>query len=443
MTKQKKRRVQGSKIESYDTQKGTRYRFWIDGPKNADGSRNQQKHSGFKSLNEAIAKRAELVVEVHGKVMVNPNEVTFGEYFDQWRQDHGALRWANSTKDTAQRRAAYALKKFGTIPLQELDRMTLKRELLNLLDSGGKNEKALTKKTVRAVAALIKQCLKHAYMNKMVMGNEMDFVELPRMPKRPEVKRPTVSQYDRILERVSNTRYFMLVVFAADAGCRRGELLALQWADVDLETREVTISKSLSVTSKGMEIKCTKGEEEHKLKLSETTIELLKEWRVMIEEEKRKMGDGYEDNDLIFCTETGAYYKPDRITNRISEFMRQAGCKGISTHKLRHYSASFLLGEGVPITDVSARLGHANPEITLKYYGRFMPSNDERAPAAFDQGMGAMVRARAQAAGGQEPRPPAKIALVFPTPPAVSPDSVTFGYPESLTAKPKLYKVKG
>jgi integrase len=65
--------------------------------------------------------------------------------------------------------------------------------------------------------------------------------------------------YEKYLNRVQGTRYYALGVFAADCGCRRGEQLALQWPDINPKSGVVTISKSVSETKAGLEIKVPKS----------------------------------------------------------------------------------------------------------------------------------------------------------------------------------------
>jgi hypothetical protein len=167
---------------------------------------------------------------------------------------------------------------------------------------------------------------------------------------------------------------------------------------------------------------------------------MLREHFQMLDREKQRMGDDYEDHGLVFPREDGGYYSPDRVTNRMSEFMASAGCKGISLHKLRHFGASYLVQQGVPITEVAHRLGHANPEITYRIYARFIPTNRGAAPDTFDEGMGAMVRRHLP---GEQPPPappaPAKV-VVFP---ASEPSYATKPATKTAVIGPKLYKLKG
>jgi integrase len=59
--------------------------------------------------------------------------------------------------------------------------------------------------------------------------------------------------------------------------------------------------------------------------------------------------------------------------------------KGASLHSLRHTHGSQLLAAGVPITDVSKRLGHANPHVTATVYAHALPGHDDMAAEAWEK----------------------------------------------------------
>ena len=105
--------------------------------------------------------------------------------------------------------------------------------------------------------------------------------------------------------------------------------------------------------------------------------------------------------------------------------MREAGCTGLSMHKLRHFGASYLLQKGVRFLRLLARLGHADPQITYVFTLASFPTERGTAPDIFDEGMGNIVRRHLP---GEQPPPappaPAKV-VVFPVPPASDPAYAT------------------
>jgi integrase len=167
--------------------------------------------------------------------------------------------WGKLTLEINERRAKYTLDKFGDVLLQDLTAERIERDLAALMKSGGRNGRPLTGKTIREIAALTSQALKKAVRQKRIERNPMEFVDRPRcVPK--EVECPETHEFESLLTRIQNARYYAMAIFLADSACRRGEALALRWADVNLATGWITVSKSLSETRDGLEVKTTKSE---------------------------------------------------------------------------------------------------------------------------------------------------------------------------------------
>ena len=169
-------------------------------------------------------------------------------------------------------------------------------------------------------------------------------------------------------------------------GCRRGELLALTWPDLNLVMRIVEIKRSLEQTKAGLRLKTPKSGEPRTFPLPESAVEALKIHRERQQENRRLLGKGYRmDLDLVFATVDGNYLKPDSVTAAVCLLARKCGLPGIGLHSLRHTHGSQLLSEGVPLPVVSKRLGHANPSITARVYSHVLPGDEIRAAQTLGQ----------------------------------------------------------
>lgn len=201
----------------------------------------------------------------------------------------------------------------------------------------------------------------------LLIGNPMTRVTLPRMDKH-EPKVLETSDLKWLIARVEHHEWLhLLFIVDAATGCRRGELLALQWTDVEFDLKILTISKSLVQTKRdGVFLKAPKGRKARRFSLPASAIEALKEHRATQERNREIFGDDYRrDLDLVFTTPEGNFLKPDSVTAKVSVLARKLGFpKGVSLHTLRHTHGSHLLSNGVPLPTVSKRLGHANPYIT-------------------------------------------------------------------------------
>jgi len=189
-----------------------------------------------------------------------------------------------------------------------------------------------------------------------------------------------------------------MAVFGSEGGMRCGELLALQWKDIDLKTSDCTVSKSLQQTkTHGLRVKSTKNGKTRIAMISPETLAVLLEHRAVTERDKELMGEAYADNGLIFFSSpTGEDLKPKQVSGRVSAFMRQAGIRK-SLHKLRHFCASVRLASGESPVAVANHLGH-DPNVLMKIYAHMMPGDRAKGVAVWQKAMSEIVE--------QKPEPP-------------------------------------
>jgi integrase len=285
--------------------------YVFDASKDQNGKRRQVVRRGFKKKSEAEDALEKAIGERNNGCDVPQDSSTFETFFKTWLEQHGAANWGKANREANDKRAAYAIRTFGAVPLSNLSAERIEQDLGTLLARGGRKTKdhpkgkPLSPKTVREIAALVSQALDKAVKWKKIPNNPMDNVDRPTAHKK-EVQIFEPDGYEKILNRVQGTRYYALVVFAAAAGCRRGEQLALQWPDIDPKSGVVAISKSVTETKDGLEIKVTKSRKTRFVRVSQTTIQILLEHRAQLEKEKQLFGPDYEDNNLVFPTRTEA-----------------------------------------------------------------------------------------------------------------------------------------
>jgi integrase len=116
------------------------------------------------------------------------------------------------------------------------------------------------------------------------------------------------------------------------SGARRGELLAVQWPDINFESGMMTITKSLEQTKAGLRVKCTKSDEPRRFALPAAALDALRDHRIEQDPDKAFFGSDDQDNQLVFCRPEGGYYSPDRVGARVSELMKKVGLEGVSLH---------------------------------------------------------------------------------------------------------------
>jgi integrase len=361
------------------------------------GKRIQKLKRGFvtKAEAEEALRRA---IEAHqNKPAAERKMPTFGEFFERW---HAAASrdWSGTTVEGAYVHGQYAVRLFGSVPLDQLDTMRLADEMGRLIDHGGRITKEhpdgrpLAPKTVRHIAFAVQACLEQAVDWEILTKNPMKKVKKPKVPRR----RPKVvdkSGFDALLKQTAGLAIWPVIVLGMATGMRRGELLALAWTDIDFDRATLEVSKSLEETKKhGLRIKTTKSGETRRFSVPADVLDMLREHKQEQQRQREMYGSDYVNLNLVFCRPDGYFYNPDKLGVRIRRAMQKAGLNGVSLHSLRHSHASELLSQGAPITAVSERLGHASPNITLSIYSHALPADNSAAAKLWNDAMADVIQ---------------------------------------------------
>jgi integrase len=172
------------------------------------------------------------------------------------------------------------------------------------------------------------------------------------------------------------------LLVAATTGARRGELCGLQWHDVDLESRNITISRSVVEAAHSQLVaKDTKTHSARRIALDEATARRLLEHRERCEKRAIACNARLPSQAYIFSAEPDGSrpWAPNDVTKNFIRLRNQVGLSNVRLHDLRHFAATRLLAAGVSVRTVSGRLGHANAATTLGVYAHFVEESDREA----------------------------------------------------------------
>jgi integrase len=190
----------------------------------------------------------------------------------------------------------------------------------------------------------------------------------------------------KLRERRGRLLYTVAVVVLA-SGMRRGELCALRWNDINLNTGKLSIERSLEQTKQGgLRFKPPKTKHGRRtISLPKLAVaELRAHWKAQ-QELRLNIGLGRSpDDSLVFANWDGHPRNPDSLSKEWAGCMDQIGMPSITLHALRHSHASQLIASGLDILTISRRLGHGSPTITLSVYGHLFSNTDERAAAIIE-----------------------------------------------------------
>jgi integrase len=178
---------------------------------------------------------------------------------------------------------------------------------------------------------------------------------------------------------------------ALGSGMRRGELCALRWRNVDLESATVDVERSLEETNDGLRFKPPKSRHgRRRISLPASAIETLRTHRVRQGELRLALGLGRPGlEELVFSLEDGSPLPPDRLSQRWHRTAMTLNLPPVTFHAFRHTHASALISAGLDIVTISRRLGHGSPGITLGIYAHRFKNTDSAAASAIDAMLGA------------------------------------------------------
>ena len=236
-----------------------------------------------------------------------------------------------------------------------------------------KLQDGLSPRTVQLSLVILRKALGQAVKDALVGRNVAKLVDAPRW-KRPEVKPWEPSEAGQFLDAIKGERLEAAYLVALSLGLRRGEVLALRWADTDLEHRTVTVAQALArVGGKLQFIEPKSRQSRRVIPLHDGLIAALKAHRRRQLEERLLAGAQWVDNGLVFTTGKGTPLEPRALNKDFDRIIAKAGLRRVRLHDLRHACASFLLAQGVHPRVVMELLGHSQISLTMDTYSHVMP----------------------------------------------------------------------
>lgn len=262
----------------------------------------------------------------------------------------------------------------GAVPLVKLRPMHVDAMLGNMERAG------LSPRRRQMARAVLRRALQHALKRQMVPRNVVDVVDAPRVPPH-EIQPPDAAQLRRFLDAVRGHRLEALYVVAVSTGMRQGELLALQWGDVDLDAGTLRVRRTIRRIKGEMVVGEPKSKKSRRqLDLSAVAVDALRERR------RLSMTEGVAGSPWVFPRTNGEPIDRHSLINCFRPLLKRAGLPETTRfHDLRHASASLLLAAGTHPVVVQERLGHSRIAVTLDVYSHSIPSMGRDAAHTMDR----------------------------------------------------------
>jgi integrase len=316
---------------------------------------------------------------VQDGVALPPERQTLATFADQWLESVRSKLKSSTHQRYAHDLRRHLLPTLGRLTLVKISPQDIQR-LYATKDSEG-----LSPTSVHHMHVVLQRVLGQALKWGLVSRNAASLTDPPR-PVRHEMQVLDAKQVRTLLSETADDRLGALYLLASFTGIRQGELFALKWTDIDLDTGVIHIRRTLRWGNRDFEFDSPKtAKSERPVAISAKAITALRKHRSMQSTEAVRLGPSWNDTELVFTDRAGGPLRPQNFLRRdFRPALERAGLPSITFHQLRHTAASLALANGVPVPDVSAMLGHAGPHITLKTYAHIMPGSERQTAEAME-----------------------------------------------------------
>lgn len=309
-------------------------------------------------------------------------DMPFGEWLDYWYETYCKPNARPATQRTYEGYIRlYLHPRLGNIPLNKVTISDVQQMCTWMMTEARLDQKngdgGLSDSQVINCYSLCDRVLEKAMAEKLIVRNPAKGCKLP--PNRPnEMKVLSRKDMQKVLIQAKEENYYELFLLEFATGLRLGELMALQWDDVDLVTGELRINKQVNLVDSKLVIS------EPKTKAAVRTLILPPSVRKVLAEYKTRVNSRWlfpspKKDDLPII--------PSAVSRRLHTLLEHAGCEQVRFHDLRHTFATNALAHGMDIKTLSTILGHVSSATTLNTYSHVTDEMRQRAAVKIDQGI--------------------------------------------------------
>lgn len=339
-----------------------------------------------KALNKAAVKFEEECI--HGHVT---SAIKFEEFTEQWFKEYAEIKLKPKTIEGYRYMSKRIYKAIGHIRLDKVTARDIQKFILEMTkekrcDGRNKRNGKLSAKTIKLHVSMISTIFDYAMKMQLVMYNPCRAVTLPK-PDGEKREVYTLEEVQKLLELFekepeSNYKYVLFYTLAIYTGFRRGELLGLEWKDIDFAANMVTVNRTSIYSRKagGTYTETPKTETSYRtLKLPDEVMEMLLKWKELQNVQRKKVGNKWQETDRIFTKWNGLPLDGTAPGYFFKRFCERTGMRYVCNHSFRHFNASVLISNGIDVKTVQSCLGHSTPTTTLQIYAHTFQAAQIRA----------------------------------------------------------------
>lgn len=347
--------------------------------------------------------------------LLRGEKMTYKEYIDLWMAEYAHKQMEQTSIERCESSLNnIILPALGHLKVSSIQPLHLQKLYGDMLEQGyirNGTQHPYSPKTIKRVHQIISSSLSTAVQWQIIESNPCQRVKPPKEEKQADVKHFTLEQTQAFLEQLDKPytvaykgrckkdgsesnrhyetrtiplQYKVLFYLAIFGGFRRGELVALNWDDIDFDNNTVNINKASARTKGGIITKAPKNFSSNRtVTIPKDVIALLRKYKVEQQKYRLMLGTYWKGNNYIFIQDNGKQMDistPNKVFRKIIKIHNDT-CEDklpeITLHGLRHTSATLLIAQNIDIKTVSARLGHAETSTTMDIYAHALKKQDE------------------------------------------------------------------
>ena len=325
-----------------------------------------------KQIEKELARQA-VLFEENCKKGYQTKAVKFETFCEEWFDEYAKINLRNTTYERLLQLRGRVYDAIGHL---RMDKVTPRQiqTFVNTLAKDGANErtgKPLASKTIRHYLSLISDVFGYAVKMGVVADNPCTKVTVPKAEQK-EKKIYTVEEVIKFLNLLENEplKYRVFFNIAVYSGFRRGELLGLEWKDIDFENNVISVRRTSCYTAKkGTYTDTTKTRKSQRtIKFPQAIMDMLRAFKEEQDTEVLRLGDKWVETDRLFTKWNGLPMNNNTPYFWLGEFCEKHDLPFYGIHQFRHWFASALVNEGVDIVSVSGALGHSTVSTTSNIY---------------------------------------------------------------------------
>ena len=314
-------------------------------------------------------------------------EFTFQQYSDRWLTEYAELELKpSSVIKHRQVLRLYLLPKFGQQSLSSISRDDIKSFLASLAKpANSASRRSLSRNSLRLIVCTLRVILNHAQEDGKIDSNPARklgrFTKIDKADQQKKATALSREEAERFLLSAQEVcpKFYPLFLTALRAGLRHGELIALEWGDIQFGASEQDSNRYILVQHNWVNGRLTSPENRKSRR-----VDMSRQLRVvLIELRDERMLEAFLNgkkniaDDLVFPSEVGTVLQPENLYHRyFLPILEHARLRRIRLHDLRHTFGSQLIQRGASLTYVKEQMGHSSIQVTVDIYGHLIPGAD-------------------------------------------------------------------